>query len=176
MIILKNKGVTLVELIIAIAIASIISIVIFSINVNGQKVYSTAESETAIQNSARRLIDNLTNSINSAQAASAIMVSNNQVNVDGNTFTNLINCKGLIYVKLNSDSANPFIYVIKNNAVYKIYKDGTGWSSPIASYISNTTSVDAPFSTNSNAYRVKLNLTYKNISKSYTTFISVGGN
>lgn len=172
---LKKKGVTLIELVAVIGIISIISVVVFSIFSNGLKVYSTTSSQSVIQDNARKLIDDISDNVNDAQVAALISVSNGKVVVDGNTFNNLSGCHGLVYVKLADNINNPFIYVVKNNAVYKIFLNGAGGHTPIGRFIDSETAIDAPFSSNSNAFRFRLKLKYRNTSKSYTTFMSVGG-
>lgn len=172
---LKKKGVTLIELVAVIAIMSIISIAVFSILSNGLKIYSTTSAQSVIQDSARKVIDDISNNVNNAKVASLISVSSGKVVVDGNTFNNLGSSYGLVYVKLAASESNPFIYVVKNNAVYKVFLNGTGWNSPIGTYIDSGTAVDSPFSSNSNAFRLRLKLKYRNTSKSYTTFMSIGG-
>ncbi|MCM8711509.1 hypothetical protein M2651_10800 [Clostridium sp. SYSU_GA19001] len=172
---MEKKGVTFIELVAVIGIVLIISAVIFSVFSNGLKTYSTTSGKSILQNSARSVVEEITRNVNNAQVAYPISVSSGKVVVDGNTFNSLSDCYGLVYVKLSSSAGNPFIYVIKNNSVYKIFLDGTGWDLPIGKYIENTSSIDAPFSSNSNALRLRLNLKYRNFSESYTTFMSIGG-
>lgn len=171
---LKKKGVTLIELVAAMAIASIIAFSTYIIYSTEQRIYDTNMRQLSMQNSARIIFQELNTNINAAQTAAPISIINNSVTVGTDSFTNLTDCTGLLYVKLTADASNPFIYVIKNNSLYKIYKDGSGTNNPIANYISNSTRADIPTDL-SNLIRIKLNLVNGNNTKAYMTFVSSGG-
>ncbi len=175
---MKKKGVTLVELIVVIAIMSIIAGFIYSINANGQKVYMLGTRKTQLQNSARVSINTLTQSINTAAKVYTITnivynAASNTASVNGTTFNNVYDEDNVILYVQPREGIIHYLYFIRDNKLYKKASNGAA-DELIASNIDDYTEIDAPLNNQQNkTFRIKISTTYGGERASYITYASL---
>jgi prepilin-type N-terminal cleavage/methylation domain-containing protein len=119
---MKKRGLSLVELLVALAIGSILVILVYDLFEQGNKLYDAGSSDVMLQDIQRVITMEMTDDIRTSSDCSCTLpIKFNYLALPSNVYI----YKSLIYVK--PYSGEDFVYVLNkgNKSLYKIYKDST---------------------------------------------------
>lgn len=170
---MRKKGVTLIELIAVIAIMGVVFTIIYSIYSNSQRIYNTSFSKIQLQNSGRKSLNEICNSVKASQTAAIVNLSTNNIVVNTNTFPVIPNLTfTLLFIDPADENIQPYLFVIENqNELHKFYV--TGKDELISNNIDlSNTLITKPLSSQ-DSYFIKLGVKYGNFSESYTTYSTI---
>lgn len=119
---MKKRGLSLIELLVTLAIGSILVNLVYNLFEQGNKLYDAGSSEVMLQDLQRVITMEMTDDINTSSDCSCTLPDKfSYLAVPSYAYT----YKSLIYVK--PYSGEDFVYVLNkgNKSLYKIYKDNT---------------------------------------------------
>lgn len=161
----NTKGLTLIELIIAMAIGMIVMGIILQIFVTQVKMYNISVTDDKAQVNGANCIAYFRESITNADTV-VIFISPTAASSKVPNAV-LQNCKDIAEIVPHSNPTSPYVYTISGNKLYKYVEGSTSINPVIASDVNNIT-----LSAAGRSYTVDVEIIKGSATQHYTTIVS----